>query len=191
MKTPLFPLLPILLIMGAAAAQAETRTLVIDQIEDGDTLVVSIDGKQERLQLLGIDAPEDVENAKLKRDMGVTGLDAETLLGLGAQATRHLQVLVKAGQQIEASGDFEKRDRYGRIDVLINAATGKASLNELMVAEGYAIVLDKYPFQGDMKERLEGLEEMAVATQRGLWAESSRSVALAWSGRAAPAAADH
>lgn len=188
MKSSLLSVLSILLVMGAAAAQAETKALVVDQIEDGDTLVVTIDGAQERLQLLGIDAPEDVENAKLKRDMAVTGLDAETLLALGAKARLHLQGLVAVGQQIEASGDFEKRDRYGRIDVLVHTASAKASLNELMVADGYAMVLGSYPFKDDLKGRMEGLEEMAVATQRGLWAEGSRSAALAWSGRTVSAA---
>lgn len=48
-------------------------TLDASEIEDGDTLVAVIGGSRERLQLAGIDAPEDSDNAKLQRDLTRTG----------------------------------------------------------------------------------------------------------------------
>lgn len=185
MKRPLCCTLPLVLAAAFGVAQAETRTLVVDAVEDGDTLVVTLDGKSERLQLLGIDAPEDVDNAKHKRDVEQTGLGADALLVLGTQATAHLKGLVAAGQSLEVSGDFEKRDRYGRIDVLVRMAGAPESLNERLVADGYAVMLRSYPFKDDLGGRLEGLEEMALATERGLWAAETRAATLAWSGRIA------
>ena len=72
----------------------------LQKVEDGDTLVLDVGGQSTRLQLLGIDAPEDVVNPKLEIDLKRTGLSEEALLKLGRQASNHLRELVKPGQMI-------------------------------------------------------------------------------------------
>jgi len=169
------------LLLAASNASAETLPLVVEKIEDGDTVIVTLKGKPERLQLQGIDAPEDVDNAKLKRDIKVTGLDSATLLPLGVAATQHLQMLVEPGDTLQVSGDFAKRDRYGRILVVAKDAAGR-SLNERMVQDGYAIMTRYGAIEGGLKARLESLEAEAIASKQGLWGDASKA-ALAWSGR--------
>ena len=140
-----------------------------------------MDGGAQRLQLLGIDAPEDVANPKLHRDRQRTGLDADTLIALGQTATRHLQSLVPPGQTVTLQGDLKKRDKYGRVPVIAANRDGRL-LNEAMVEDGYAVVLDRYPLDDEFRDRLRRHEKTAVARERGLWG-THRAATLAWSGR--------
>jgi len=170
----------LLLLFAVSTTSAEVLSLAVEKVEDGDTVIATLNGKPERLQLQGIDAPEDVENAKLMRDIKVTGLDRATLLPLGAAATRHLRGLVKPGELLQFTGDFTQRDKYGRILVIAATADGH-SLNELMVQHGYAIMSRYGAIEPKLKARLERLESEAIASKQGLWGES-RAVAITWSG---------
>ena len=170
------------LLFGAfPVSAAETRAIVIDKVEDGDTILAHLNGKPERLQLIGIDAPEDTDNAKLQRDLKVTGLDVQILLSLGHDATTHLRSLVQQGDSLRVSGLFDQRDRYGRIPVVAVDQAGR-SLNELMVQEGYAIAMRRGEIEVELKARLQTLESEAIAERRGLWGKAHEA-ALAWSGR--------
>jgi len=168
------------LLFAVSSLSAETLPLVVEKIEDGDTIIATLKGKPERLQLQGIDAPEDVDNAKLQRDIKVTGLDSATLLPLGVAATQHLQMLVEPGDTLQVSGDFAKRDRYGRILVVAMDTAGR-SLNERMVQDGYAIMTRYGAIEPELKARLEKLESEAIASKWGLWGES-RATTITWSG---------
>ena len=161
--------------------QPQPQSLLVLDIEDGDTLVVEINGQSERLQLAGIDAPEAGENAKLKRDLGQTGLTLEKLLDLGRAATDHLRSLVKAGDRLRVSGPLDKRDRYGRITALARDSVGR-SLSEQMVQDGYAVALRRHAPDGELKSQLIALEESALAGHKGLWGRQ-RPDTMAWSGR--------
>jgi micrococcal nuclease len=150
-------------------------------VEDGDTLVVEIEGSQERVQLIGIDAPEDVDNAKLQRDLQNTGLAKETLLQLGQTATAHLKSLLSDVKTVGLEADLSKRDRYGRIPVIAHTPEG-SSINELLVADGYAVVLGRYPLDPELKQRLIEAENGAVNQPRGLWSTHPAET-RSWSGR--------
>jgi len=165
------------LLLAVTGVSAGTLSLVIEKVEDGDTIVVALKGKPERLQLQGIDAPEDVENAKLQRDIKVTGLGSATLLPLGLKATRHLRTLLKPGDIVQASGRFDQRDRYGRVLVVVVDASGR-SLNEQMVRDGYAVVTHYGVIEAGLKARLEKLESEAIASKRGLWGESAEAALI-------------
>ena len=175
-------LLPACLLLNLSLASAGSVTLVVDKIEDGDTLVTQIDGNTARLQLSGIDAPEDAENAKLKRDVQTSGLETGVLLALGAAATQHLATLVKPGDRIQVEGALDKPDRYGRIPVMIYDTKGRA-INDAMIEDGYAVALRYGKLDGDLKSRYEGMEAEAIAARRGLWGKH-RADALAWNGHA-------
>ncbi len=166
---------------GSGTALSADHGYRVLSIEDGDTLLVEMDGRAQRLQLLGIDAPEDVANPKLHRDQQRTGLDADTLLALGQAATRHLKSLVPQGQRLMLEGDLGKRDKYGRVPVTASNPDGRV-LNEAMVQDGYAVVLDRYLPDGQFRDRLRHHEETAVTEGRGLWGDH-RAAALAWRGR--------
>ncbi len=172
-------------LLAAAPLMAASVTVTLDSVEaeDGDTLLVELDGKAERVQLAGIDAPEDTDNAKLQRDTSRTGLDAETLLALGRAATAHLRELVAGGGPFALTYDPGQRDRYGRLTAEISGA-GSRSLSDAMLADGYAMVLA--PPGGAAPPSADAslaLEREAIEQGRGLWG-ADRDLTLAWSGRA-------
>lgn len=172
-------------LLAAAPLMARPVTVTLESVEaeDGDTLVVELDGQTERVQLAGIDAPEDTDNAKLQRDMARTGLDAATLQALGRAATAHLRELVAGGGPFALTYDPGQRDRYGRLTAEVSGA-GSGSLNEAMLTDGYAMVLaapgGAAPPNADAWS---ALEREAIEQGRGLWG-TDRDLTLAWSGRA-------
>ncbi|MCF6281923.1 MAG: thermonuclease family protein [Candidatus Polarisedimenticolaceae bacterium] len=157
------------------------QSIVVITIEDGDTLLVEVDGKQERLQLAGIDAPEVVENAKLKRDLKVSGLSLKRLIMLGQLATTHLHRLVKPGDQLHLIGTLGQRDRYGRITAQVHTDQ-PLTLSARMVSDGYAVALRRHAPDATLKAKLIKMEQIARDRHQGLWAEQHADM-MAWSGR--------
>ena len=135
--------------------------------EDGDTLVIVIDGKRQRIQLAGIDAPEDVDNPKLQVDIKRSQLSRETLLKMGQVATEQLKFLLKSQAPFVLHFNPQRRDRYGRIPGDIVNARGE-SIAAQMVNNGYAIV-SRRSTPPDLIERLARLQHDALRQQRGLW----------------------
>ncbi|MCU7905389.1 MAG: thermonuclease family protein [Candidatus Thiodiazotropha sp. (ex Epidulcina cf. delphinae)] len=136
------------------------------KVEDGDTLLVTMHGETKRVQLLGIDAPEDVENPKFKMDLKRTALDQEILLLLGIMASNHLRDLVKQEEMLDLHFQPGAVDRYGRLQGELYGLSD-TSLNRAMIADGFAVVtLDG----SDKKSPLwRELQQQSVKQKRGLW----------------------
>lgn len=176
-------LIPILLLQ-VTALSADTGSYSLLQVEDGDTLVIEVNGNPTRVQLLGIDAPEDTANPKLLRDIERTGKSADLLLDLGRQSTLHLQHMIESAGKIDIEGNLKITDRYGRIPVVASLPGEAYSLNSAMVQKGYAITLSSSSSDNRDKLRLLGLEEQARNGKVGLWG-SNPELMQAWSGRTA------
>ncbi len=145
-------LFSILLISASLAATASTPARLME-VEDGDTLLVDLDGAPTRIQLLGIDAPEDRPNPKFNLDRERSGLPAEQLLELGRQATAYLSTQVKSGEALQLHGNLNKKDRYGRINAEVINAAGQ-NLNTEMVKSGLARPLHPETLPEDLRQRL-------------------------------------
>ena len=157
-----------------------TETLTVSggaiQVEDGDTLHVSIGNGVSRIQLSGIDAPEDTENPKFAVDLKRTGLTHETLMSLGVIATGHLKKQIADDQEYELRYDADHPDKYGRLPGELFTQAG-ASINDRMVADGYAIALKGGP------AALQSLQQQAEAARKGLWGLLEKPTRL-WAGQA-------
>lgn len=165
-------------LLAAGSAARGDRAYPVLEIEDGDTLILEIAGQVERVQLLGIDAPEDTDNAKFKLDLRRTGLEADMLMALGQAATAHLEALLRAQSRVRLEADLEQRDKYGRIPAQVFDARER-SLGEAMVEDGYAIVLGTAAAPAAYLERLEKLERLAREQGEGLWGDHGEA-AGAW-----------
>ncbi len=163
-----------------AAPHAAGRVYPVIEVEDGDTLVVEIGGAPKRIQLAAIDAPEAVPNPKFQHDLERTRLPREVLLALGRAATAHLKTRVRPGDHLVLEGDLNKKDRYGRIAVQVFDADGR-SLNEVMVADGFARMYSRTPVESALGERLMAAQAQALAAGRGLWGRYA-AAARAWAG---------
>ncbi len=119
---------------------------VVIQVFDGDTIEVRTDeGRNIRIRLEGIDAPEAGQ-------------------AYSAQSRRHLRVLAFS-QNVRIEPRDE--DQYGRLVARVFA--GDQDLSEAMVASGYAWHFTRFSFD----PRLEELEKKARAARLGLWADDS------------------
>ena len=162
---------------GSFAASLPSKLL---KVEDGDTLVVEIEGVENRIQISGIDAPENTDNAKFQLDIRTTGLDAAALLVIGNAATEHLKSLLPSGGTVMIDADMNGRDKYGRVPAIVANSNG-LQLNEKMVEDGYAAVLTRYPLNAEFKTRLQQKQDNAKKANRGLWGKHPKTTG-AWFG---------
>ena len=137
-------------------ADAGTSSLV--RVTDGDTLVVRRDGKKDRVRLVGIDTPE----------VRTSYTDEECF---GPQASARMRQLVAPGDAVRLETDptQNERDRTGRLLAYVYRAGETRSLNERMVAEGFART---YVFRGHPFVRtalFTDLERHARQAHRGMW----------------------
>lgn len=157
-----------LIMPGSAFATQADISYPLEKIEDGDTLVLSIEGESVRVQLLGIDAPEDTDNPKFKSDLNKTELEADELVLLGKAATEHMKTLVKEGDMILIRGELRTPDRYGRTPAIASNAEGRG-LSEAMVQDGFAIAMPPSEEDSDFIRRLGRLERFSRKSNNGLW----------------------
>jgi micrococcal nuclease len=128
-------------------------------VVDGDTLDVSIDGKVERLRMIGINTPETVDPRKPVECFGKEASNKAKEL-LSDQVVR-----------LEADPSQGERDKYSRLLRYVFLADGR-SFNQLMISEGYAYEYTydtAYEYQSEFKQA----QKDAEAAKRGLWADNA------------------
>jgi endonuclease YncB( thermonuclease family) len=134
----------------ASAVAAE-----VERVTDGDTFVAAVDGRQERIRVIGVDTPETVAPNRPVEPYGKqASAFAEQYLG---------------GATVRLAGDAEPRDRYGRMLAYVWLADG-TFWNALLAAEGYAQQLTIPPnvtYAGLIRR----LVAEARREHRGLWAD--------------------
>jgi micrococcal nuclease len=131
---------------AAPAVPAESAQTEVLSVTDGDTLRLLVDGINESVRLIGINAPEGGEC-------------------LAAEAARRLGELVSA-EPISLESDVSDRDRFDRLLRYVHA--GEVLVNEELVREGLALAVRHEP---DVAEaaRLEAAQAVAAAAGAGLW----------------------
>jgi micrococcal nuclease len=138
---------------GAAVLDANAT---VARAVDGDTLVVEIDGTDERLRLIGIDTPESVAEDRPDECYG-------------HEAAEHLRELLPAGTPIRIERDVEPRDQYDRLLGYAYRAADGLFVNEALVAGGYAEAKE-FPPNTTLHEQLEAAETAARSADVGFWA---------------------
>ena len=119
MVTKLFALA----VLGVACVQDTTVDVL--RVIDGDTIVVEIDGRPERVRYIGIDTPEMND-------------EREAIVALAQDATGANERLV-GGKSVRLEFDVQQRDKYGRL--LAYVWVGDTMVNEELVREGFAELL--------------------------------------------------
>jgi micrococcal nuclease len=122
---------------------------------DGDTIMVSAEGKVWDIRLLGIDTPETVDPRK-------------PVQCYGPEASHFTKQLV-TGRRVVLRYDRDHRDRYGRLLAYVYLASGPDPfVNARLVRLGYART---FPFAPNTEHAAEfaALERQAALAGRGLW----------------------
>src|SRR5204863_2603564 len=107
-------------------ARSATATASVTRVVDGDTIAVSVNGRTEKVRLIGIDTPESVKPG--------TPVQCFAL----AASTRTKALLPK-GSAVRLVRDVEERDRYGRLLAYVYRARDDLFVNLALVREGYAV----------------------------------------------------
>lgn len=135
---------------------SDHKYYVVADVIDGDTIKISIDGKDETLRLIGLDTPETVDPRKPVQCFGKEASDKAKELLLGRQI------------RIESDVSQDTRDKYERLLMYVYRDDG-LFYNKHMIEQGYAYEYTyeiAYKYQSEFKSA----EISAKTNQRGLWA---------------------
>jgi micrococcal nuclease len=122
------------------------------RVIDGDTIVVSIDGRDDDVRYIGIDTPETVKPGTPVQCFG--------------PAAHQLNESLVDGRRVRLVFDRERRDVYGRL--LAYVYTGGRFVNAELVRRGYARTLTIAP--NDSHAGLfHRLADAAGRAGKGLW----------------------
>jgi len=133
--------------------------VTVTKVVDGDTVDVLINGKTERVRLLGINTPETVDPRK-------------TVECFGKEASAKTKELLN-GKDVKLESDPSQgdRDKYQRLLRYIFLADG-TNVNLALVQQGYAYEYTydiPYKFQSEFKQA----QRDAETSKRGLWADNA------------------
>ncbi|MGB2711528.1 MAG: thermonuclease family protein [Conexibacter sp.] len=143
---------------GGDRVRAEgTDAATIERVIDGDTIVVRVDGREERVRYIGVDTPETV-----KPDTPVQ------CFGPAAHALNARLLAAAHDERVTLRFDRELRDRYGRLLAYVYRADDGLFVNAQLVRAGAARTLPIAPNTTHAAE-LTRLQSAAQAASRGLW----------------------
>ena len=139
-------------------APKDAISVKVARVSDGDTFVATVNGRRERIRVIGVDTPESVAPNQPVEPYGKEASDF---------AKHYLD-----GETVRLAGDAEPRDRYGRMLAYVWLEDG-TFWNALLVAEGYAQQLTIPP--NVTYERLfRRLVSEARREDRGLWSQENQ-----------------
>jgi micrococcal nuclease len=124
------------------------------EVLDGDTIIVSMDGRPETIRMIGLDTPETHHPNKPVQCFGqAAGDNLARLVGFNAV-------------RLEADPLSQNRDRYDRLLRYVYLEDGTL-LNAKQIEQGFAFAYLGFPFS--KSQEFKTLEVRAQATGRGLW----------------------
>ncbi len=146
----------------SSAGQTGTNlgTYQVEQVVDGDTVELSIDGRRQKVRLIGMDTPEVVDPRKVVQCFGREA---------SAQAHKLLE-----GQAVRLEYDVQvgERDKYDRLLGYVFLPDG-SNYAEKMIRDGYAheytYQSQVYKYQADFK----AAEAEAQSAGRGFWSSTT------------------
>jgi micrococcal nuclease len=125
------------------------------RVVDGDTLVVRVDGREERVRLIGIDTPETVHPQR-------------AVECFGREASAHTSRLVGPGTAVRLVYDVERTDRFDRTLAYLYRLDDGLFVNLALVLDGFAQVATFPPNVAHAEDFLAAQREARDAG-RGLW----------------------
>jgi micrococcal nuclease len=137
----------------------QSTTARVVRAVDGDTIVVDVDGRRERVRYIGVDTPESVK-------------PGARVQCFGNFASRFNHMLVD-GRRVRLVTDAEERDRYGRLLAYVYRADDGMFVNAELVRDGYARPLTIKPNRR-FADDFQALAAEARHARRGLWKRCSR-----------------
>jgi endonuclease YncB( thermonuclease family) len=127
----------------------------VSKVYDGDTIAVNMDGREEKVRMIGVDTPE-------------THKPNSPVECYGQQASEYTTKML-AGKEVKLEPDplNQNRDRYQRLLRYIYTKDGQL-YNAELIRQGYGFAYLSFPFT--KAEEFRQLQTKARANNAGLWA---------------------
>ena len=129
----------------------------VTRVVDGDTIVVDLGGRSEKIRLLGIDTPE-------------TKSPTKPVQCYGHEASAHTTDLLAPGTEVRLERDVEERDQYGRLLAYVYRSSDDLFVNLELARGGFASLLTYEPNVAHVGE-LSSAVDNARSHQAGLWGQ--------------------
>jgi micrococcal nuclease len=135
----------------------------VERVVDGDTIVVSIDGKSTKVRFIGVDTPESVSS------------DESNNTAWGKKASNYTKKRLSAAK-VYLKYDTQKEDVYGRTLAYVYTKNGKnyAMYNKELVRKGYARAVCYEP-NHKYKKEFNKLQKEAKKAKRGFWKDGFKN----------------
>jgi endonuclease YncB( thermonuclease family) len=125
---------------------------------DGDTIVVNMNGKPERVRFIGVDTPETHKpNAPVQCYGAAAAAFTKNLIG-------------KQRVRMVSDSLSTNRDRYDRLLRYVYLPDGRL-VNQLLIRNGYGFYYPYFPYTKSNQFKAEQI--VAKAANRGLWGNCS------------------
>ena len=147
--------------LGSQQGDADAVRAEVEHVIDGDTVDLLFEDTtgvlEERVRLIGIDAPESVSRSDPKQCFG-------------DEASAALTGLLPVGSEVLVTRDREARDRFGRLLAYLERPDG-LDVNLWLIEQGFA---DALFFEPNTSRRGEFTDaaDAARSEGRGLWGVS-------------------
>lgn len=154
-KIPVIPKEEIKTVSTSTPVITQEEYLLVTKVIDGDTIEVMIDGKNEKLRLIGVDTPETVDPQKSVECFGKES------------SSKANEMLLNKKVKLVGDETQGEKDKYGRLLRYIYREDG-VFYNKWIIENGYAheYTYNKpYKYQTDFKQA----EKTARENQLGLW----------------------
>ncbi len=135
------------------AAGGHGRETTVTRVVDGDTMHVSLHGRDVTIRFIGVDTPETVA-------------PGQPIECFGPEASR-FATRALTGERVRLEFDVERIDPYGRTLAYVWMPDG-TMFNQALVRHGFATVAT-YPPDTKYVERFEAAQRAAKSANRGLW----------------------
>lgn len=141
---------------SSTIVQNTPGSYAVVEFADGDTVVVKMNGKNERVRLIGVDTPETQDPRKPVQCFGQAASEFTKNL-IGNQTVR-----------LEADILSSNRDRYNRLLRYAYLPDGRL-VNAEIIKEGFGFAYTSFPFT--KSEEFRAYETNAREANRGLWSQ--------------------
>ena len=144
---------------------SENYNATLVDVVDGDTIDVTINGREDTVRFLGVDTPEThAENAPSEFGLANTSSNRACLRRYGEKATQFVEDKLDKTVEIRTDSEADRRGGYGRLLAYIYSEN--ESVNRMLLEEGLARMYDS---SFSRREEYSRLEEQAQEEELGVW----------------------
>ena len=147
--------LSLLMSCGSGATTENKVLITILKVIDGDTVDIDVDGRTERVRLIGVNTPETKHPTK-------------PIECFGPEASAYLKQLLPMGTAVRIERDVEARDRYGRLLLYLYLGSNDLFINLDLVSRGYGTPMSIEPNTFHRNNFVRAAAQ-AEAANVGLW----------------------